>query len=263
MVPASDPTAPQTESLPGRRSFFRWLTYGLGAVAAGLVSIPFIGFLFGARKAPVDWIRLGPVTDFPPDETRRVTFDNPIRRPWDGMVAHTGVYARRQDGYSLLVQLVQDNDGLRVTEVVEASSAAEAGLQVGDVLTKLDGSPIPDLTALTSGLAARQPGQVAVLTVTREGRKNELRVKLDPNFLVLAVNCAHLGCPVEWFAESGLFMCPCHGGAYYANGEHASGPPPRGLYPCVYRVTRIRGLDVLEIQAPFFPTLQDTLRHPA
>ncbi len=34
-------------------------------------------------------------------------------------------------------------------------------------------------------------------------------------FQVFAVNCAHLGCPVRWFPQSGLFMCPCHGGAYY------------------------------------------------
>ena len=82
-------------------------------------------------------------------------------------------------------------------------------------------------------------------------------------FLVLAVHCAHLGCPVGWFPESGLFMCPCHGGVYYANGERASGPPPRGLYRVVYRVNRIRGLDLLEIQAPQFPTLLNTLEHPA
>jgi Rieske Fe-S protein len=80
-------------------------------------------------------------------------------------------------------------------------------------------------------------------------------------FLVLAVNCAHLGCPVEWFQESGLFMCPCHGGVYYANGERASGPPPRGLYRCNYRVGHDkRGVLVLEVQAPHFPTLQDTLK---
>jgi Rieske Fe-S protein len=121
-----------------------------------------------------------------------VTFDNPIRQPWAGMVAFTGVYVRNQG---------QDDEK-------------------------------PD-----------------------QAKKQK--------FLVLAANCAHLGCPVEWFAESGLFMCPCHGGVYYSNGEHASGPPPRGLYQCVYRVTRIRGLDVLEIQAPHFPTLQNTLRHPA
>src|SRR5260370_6218521 len=54
-------------------------------------------------------------------------------------------------------------------------------------------------------------------------------------FLVLAINCAHLGCPVTWFPQSGLFMCPCHGGVYYENGEHASGPPPRGLFHCDWR----------------------------
>ena len=30
-------------------------------------------------------------------------------------------------------------------------------------------------------------------------------------FQVFAINCAHLGCPVRWFAQSGLFMCACHG----------------------------------------------------
>jgi Rieske Fe-S protein len=121
-----------------------------------------------------------------------VTFDNPIRQPWDGVVAHTGVYVRYQGR----------DDG-----------AADAA-------------------------AAHQ-------------------------FLVLAANCAHLGCPVEWFQESGLFMCPCHGGVYYANGDRASGPPPRGLFPCVWQVTMVGGVPHLEIQAPHFPTLQDTLQHPA
>ena len=251
------------DALPGRRRFFKWLTYGLGAVAAAAAGIPFVGYLFGASKAPVKWVPLGPVTDFPLNQTRLVNFDNPIRQPWDGMVAHTGVYVRHEDGASLAVQLTKDRDGLRVTEVVEGSSAAEAGLQAGDVLTKLDGSSLANLKAFTAALAARQPGQVAVLTRRGAGRENEVKVRLDPRFLVFAINCAHLGCPVSWFQESGLFMCPCHGGVYYANGERASGPPPRGLYTCVYRITRDRGVDHLEIQAPHYPTLQDTLQHPA
>ena len=82
---------------------------------------------------------------------------------------------------------------------------------------------------------------------------------LDPDkqqFLIFAMNCAHLGCPVSWFAQSGLFMCPCHGGVYYASGEVASGPPPRGLFQCEWRVRDGR----LEVQAPHYPTLQNTLR---
>lgn len=75
-------------------------------------------------------------------------------------------------------------------------------------------------------------------------------------FMVLAMNCAHLGCPVSWFPQSGLFLCPCHGGVYYADGTHASGPPPRGLFHCEWEVT---GKGELRVQAPHYPTLQDTL----
>jgi Rieske Fe-S protein len=189
---ATNSNPPPVEPLPGRRSFFRWLTYGLGAVAALAVGVPFLGYVFGVRKAPVKWKLLGPVQDFAQNQTRMVTFANPISRSWDGMVANTGVYVRY--------------DGRDEKEPDEEQSY---------------------------------------------------------KFLVLAVNCAHLGCPVEWFQESGLFMCPCHGGVYYSNGERASGPPPRGLYRCVYRVRRDGGTLQLEIQAPHFPTLQDTERHPA
>ena len=55
-------------------------------------------------------------------------------------------------------------------------------------------------------------------------------------FQVFAINCAHLGCPVRWFPQSGLFMCPCHGGVYYADGSRASGPPPRGLFQYDYKL---------------------------
>jgi menaquinol-cytochrome c reductase iron-sulfur subunit len=55
-------------------------------------------------------------------------------------------------------------------------------------------------------------------------------------FQVFAINCAHLGCPVRWFPQSSLFMCPCHGGAYYADGSRASGPPERGLFEYPYKI---------------------------
>jgi Rieske Fe-S protein len=175
---------PTEKKVLGRRSFLGWLTYGLGAAAAALVGVPFIGYLFGARKAPVDWVPLGPLAQFPLNQTRRKTFDNPISSAWDGLVAHAAVYVRYQG---------QDAAG-------------------------------------------------------------------EHQFLVLAVNCAHLGCPVEWFQESGLFMCPCHGGVYYANGERASGPPPQGLFQCDYRVTIKNRVPQLEIQAPHYPTLKDPLK---
>ena len=55
-------------------------------------------------------------------------------------------------------------------------------------------------------------------------------------FQVFAINCAHLGCPVRWFPQSELFMCPCHGGVYYSDGSRASGPPERGLFEYRYKI---------------------------
>jgi Rieske Fe-S protein len=75
-------------------------------------------------------------------------------------------------------------------------------------------------------------------------------------FQVFAINCAHLGCPVRWFPQSGLFMCPCHGGAYYADGSRASGPPERGLF--TYDTKIIDG--ALQINAGQMPTLSNTAR---
>lgn len=72
-------------------------------------------------------------------------------------------------------------------------------------------------------------------------------------FTVFAINCAHLGCPVRWFSESQLFMCPCHGGVYYSDGSRASGPPERGLFTYDSKIERGK----LMINAGQMPTLSN------
>jgi len=83
---------------------------------------------------------------------------------------------------------------------------------VGD--TKLvefeDASPLP-----WSGVTARTAAWV--------------RREDDETFIVFSINCRHLGCPVRWVAGAELFMCPCHGGVYYKDGDVAAGPPPQPL----------------------------------
>jgi Rieske Fe-S protein len=73
-------------------------------------------------------------------------------------------------------------------------------------------------------------------------------------FQVFAINCAHLGCPVRWFPQSALFLCPCHGGAYYEDGSLAAGPPPRGLFEYRYKVED----GALAILAGRLPTLSES-----
>lgn len=87
-----------------RRGFLKWITFAIGAIGGVLVAIPFVGYLLGAiRKRTVEWINLGPVTAFAPDETRLKTFDNPLGTPWDGMAARMGVYVRNLGDDQFLV----------------------------------------------------------------------------------------------------------------------------------------------------------------
>jgi Rieske Fe-S protein len=80
-----------------------------------------------------------------------------------------------------------------------------------------------------------------------------VRHSAPDEFTVFAINCAHLGCPVRWFSESQLFMCPCHGGVYYADGSRASGPPERGLFTYELKVQDGK----LMINAGQVPTLRN------
>ena len=56
-----------------------------------------------------------------------------------------------------------------------------------------------------------------------------LRRNSETEFIAFSVNCTHLGCPVRWLGDAELFMCPCHGGVFYKDGEVAAGPPQHPL----------------------------------
>lgn len=56
-------------------------------------------------------------------------------------------------------------------------------------------------------------------------------------FLAYAIFCTHLGCPVQWLGEqAGIFLCPCHGSVFNADGTVAGGPAPRPLFQYETRV---------------------------
>ena len=157
-----------------RRAFlFKLSLLANGAVGA-ILAVPIIGYLLGPavkKSSSYDsWIALGPLSDFPENETRLVNFRNPITTPWDGQTGDIPCWVRRVSGST---------------------------------------------------------------------------------FQVFAINCAHLGCPVRWFAQSKLFLCPCHGGAYYADGSRASGPPERGLFEYDHKIVA----NALMIKVGKMPTL--------
>ena len=63
-----------------------------------------------------------------------------------------------------------------------------------------------------------------------------LRRNNQDNFTAYSSKCTHLGCPVRWVPGAELFMCPCHGGVYFKDGDVAAGPPPQPLQQFPVRV---------------------------
>ena len=74
----------------------------------------------------------------------------------------------------------------------------------------------------------------------------------DQQFQVFSVHCTHLGCPVNWRQDAGVFLCPCHGGVFYADGRVAGGPPERPLFEREWRVQDGR----LMVRTAALPTVQ-------
>jgi cytochrome b6-f complex iron-sulfur subunit len=54
-------------------------------------------------------------------------------------------------------------------------------------------------------------------------------VKEKNRIYAIQAKCTHLGCTPNWFAEEGVFKCPCHGSKFRGNGVNFAGPAPRPL----------------------------------
>ncbi len=54
-------------------------------------------------------------------------------------------------------------------------------------------------------------------------------VRDEKGFLAISAVCTHLGCIVAWNRDYHMFLCPCHGGKFDAEGLNIEGPPPRPL----------------------------------
>jgi Do/DeqQ family serine protease len=69
--------------------------------------------------------------------------------------------------------------GVLVVELLRGSPADRAGLEPGDVVLQVDGRPIDDAAHLRNELARAEVGTVLRFTVSREGRRVEVRIPVE------------------------------------------------------------------------------------
>lgn len=107
-------------------------------------------------------IEAGPRMMFPKGGMKMKLWDNE-----EGKGGKLGVY-------------MKDNDkGAEVTEVQENSSASKAGLQKGDVITKVGDKKVSDAESLTNAVRKHKAGEEVTVTYLRDGKEKSTKAKLD------------------------------------------------------------------------------------
>jgi serine protease Do len=65
-----------------------------------------------------------------------------------------------------------------ITQVTPDSPGSRAGIEVGDVIVRINGEEVSDVNAFRNRVARNAPGSTINLTVNRQGRSQDLTVKL-------------------------------------------------------------------------------------
>lgn len=71
--------------------------------------------------------------------------------------------------------------GALITEVVEDTPAAQAGIEAGDLIVAVDGVPIDGQRVLERIIRSHQPGDRVEITLWRNGRERTVSVRLAQN----------------------------------------------------------------------------------
>lgn len=86
------------------------------------------------------------------------------------------------EGYRSRLKIKSNlKSGIYIASVNRSGSAANAGIKSGDVITKVDGKKVDDVASLHSILYSHKVGDTVNVTVNRNGKDVDMKVKLEGN----------------------------------------------------------------------------------
>lgn len=98
--------------------------------------------------------------------------------------AYLGIYGGNWNASTCEADLKKDKnnkavkEGACITHVIEGTPADRAGLKEGDVVTRIDGTPIGSFGDLSETVSAHHPGDRVNVTYWRDGKKSQTDVEL-------------------------------------------------------------------------------------
>ncbi|SEJ00747.1 Do/DeqQ family serine protease [Dyadobacter koreensis] len=91
---------------------------------------------------------------------------------------YLGVGISEVDGAKVKSYDLKVDEGVRVENFADQSAAREAGIKVGDVITKIDGHDIESVAQLQEAIAQHKPGDKVLVNVNRDGADKIVTVAL-------------------------------------------------------------------------------------
>ncbi len=74
---------------------------------------------------------------------------------------------------------VPEDAGVLVSKVVEDSAAARAGIEVGDIISLVDGKSVTSARSLSGVIGGHEEGEAVTLEIWRDGQVRRLDATLD------------------------------------------------------------------------------------
>lgn len=136
--------------------------------------------------------------------------------------------------------------GALVAEVTEASPAAKAGIQAGDVITRVNRKEMTDVRDVSRTVADLRPGTKADIVVWREGREKAIRadIAVFPEKLEVATAEGEAGPSGEETTQSlGLALAKGDDGVVVQSVDPASEAAEKGIQPGDI-IVKVSGRDV-------------------
>jgi Rieske Fe-S protein len=183
----------------------------MGAIVGAILTIPPAAFVLapiiktdvlGESNVGSGWQEVGPVSEVPVEEPVHFVVNFPLQQIYGTKAIENPNVQNSESKFTL-------RNAIWLSWKAPIKQQGRQGSK-GDVIGK--------------------PQRPAILDHKSEGFTKSEREEIMSKLNVLSNSCAHLGCPVRWFPEKQLYLCPCHGGLYDINGGWVGGPPPRGMY---------------------------------
>jgi len=147
---------------------------------------------------------------------------------------------------------LKEGQGVYVQSVPSDGAASQAGLKEGDVITKINGTPVSSGMEMSAGIASYRPGEKVPVTYVRNGKENTVNVVLKGTVSKIEITNAkvigdRLGVEIEDLDSKKASQYDIEGGVVVKKIKQG-GPLSNTRMDPGFIITAVNGTDIKNVE---------------